>query len=151
MFSDDKEAPRCGPVGGPADARLGGWTARVDATELMQIEERRRLAAASMAMFTRLVRQPQRRGEARKLLPEIVRLVEGLYAAEESVLAGDARLGACRRAHRAVLSDLRTSVRLVTTNDGAYDEFELVHAIDALLHEWIVSGRMGAPQPVTLN
>jgi len=35
--------------------------------------------------------------------------------------------------------------------DEAGEEFDVVHAMDALLHEWVVSGRTGTPRAVAFS
>jgi len=116
---------------------LQEWHVANDAGALARIEQRRCKVLARMAEFAAIVRQPQRRDEALQLLLLIVHWVEGLYAAEDSLLAQGAHGNAQRLAHRTVLRELRASVARLAAPDGAYEEFDLAHAVDALLiHEW---------------
>jgi hypothetical protein len=122
---------------GFAHLGLQEWHVPSDVGALARIEERRCKVLACMAEFAAVVRQPQRREEALQLLLLIVHWVEGLYSAEDSLLAPGAHGNAQRVAHRAVLRELRAGVARLVAPDGAYDDFDLVHAIDALLiHEW---------------
>ena len=119
------------------DAR--GWFVPSDTLVQARIEERRAKVLARMAEFPALARQPERRDEALQLLLLIVHWVEGLYSAEDALLARSAQGSAQRQAHRAVLRDLRTNVARLAAPDGLYEEFDLIHALDALLiHEWCV-------------
>src|SRR5215467_5548577 len=120
-----------------ADGEVSAWSAPCDAVALARIEERRCKVRARMAEFASVVRIPQRREEALQLLLLIVHWVEGLYSAEDSLLGPGAHGNAQRIAHRTVLRELRASVARLAAPDGAYEDFDLAHAIDALLiHEW---------------
>jgi len=143
-------AANAGALSAVTDVRE--WLAPSDAVALAKIEERRCKVLARMAEFAVVVRQPQRREEALQLLLLIVHWVEGLYSAEDALLVGGAPPSAQRQARRAVLSELRASVARLAAPDGAGEEFDLAHAIDALLiHESVGGGRMGAQQPAALR
>ena len=131
-----------------ADGEVREWPAPSDVATRARIEQRRSKVRARMAEFAAVARQPQRREEALQLLLLIVHWVEGLYAAEDSLLVPGAQANAQRVAHRAVLRELHASVARLVSPDGAYEEFDLAHAIDALLiHESVGDGRMNARRP----
>jgi hypothetical protein len=135
----DESAAAAAANGHAGIAHLGlqEWHVPSELGALTRIEDRRCKVLAKMAEFAAVVHQPQRRDEAVQLLLLIVHWVEGLYLAQDSLLAPGAHGNAQRLAHRAVLRDLRAGVARLTAPDGAYEEFDLVHAIDALLiHEW---------------
>jgi len=146
MFEDDEAAGT-----GSAQPCIGSWQANADAYALAQIAERRAMVLASMARYAKLIRQPRRRKEGLQLLPQIMQQVEGLYTAEEPLLASGARAEAQRAARHTVLRDLRASIAQLAANGGACAEFDVVHAMDALLHEWVVSGRTGTPRAVAFS
>jgi hypothetical protein len=153
MVRDEGAAAEAADMGAVfADGDVREWPAPVDAAALARIEARRCKVRARMAEFAAVVREPQRREEALQLLLLIVHWVEGLYAAEDSLLPPGAHANAQRQAHRAVLRDLHASVARLVSPDGGYEEFDLAHAIDALLiHECVGGGGMRARQPAALR
>jgi len=135
-----------------ADGAAREWPAPSDPAALARIEERRCKVRARMAEFAAIVRQPQRRDEALQLLLLIVHWVEGLYAAEDSLLPPGAHANAQRVAHRAVLRELHASVARLVSPDGGYEEFDLAHALDPLLiHECLGGSRTRARKQRTVT
>src|SRR5262245_40482016 len=135
----DRDESAAAANGHPGSVHLGlqEWHVPSDAGALARIEERRCKVLERMAEFRAVVRAPHRREEALQRLLLIVHWVEGLYSAEDSLLAPGAHGNAQRMAHRTVLRELRASVARLAAPDGAYEDFDLAHAIDALLiHEW---------------